>query len=60
MADRGLERALTSAIAHETSDQDTVIELSLSHDQTVPLLHLVQQLIGDSTSMHIAYFKQVR
>ena len=60
MADRGLEKALTSAIAHETSsDVDPVLELSLSHDQSVPLLHLVQQLIGNSTSMHLTYFKQV-
>lgn len=59
MADRGLEKALTSAIAHETSGQDAVIELSFSHDQSVPLLHLVQQLISNATSMHLAYFKQV-
>ena len=58
-ADHGLEKALTSAIAHETLDQDVVPGVS-STDQSVPLLHLVQQLIGNSTSMHLAYFKQVR
>lgn len=60
MADRGLEKALSSAITHEaTSDQGMVMELTLSHDQSVPLLHLVQQLIGNATSLHLTYFKQV-
>lgn len=57
MADHGLENALMSAITFETREQDTISEI-LS-DDAVPLLHLVHQLIGNSISMSLSYFKQV-
>ncbi|XP_019851476.1 PREDICTED: E3 ubiquitin-protein ligase HERC2-like [Amphimedon queenslandica] len=57
MADHGLENALMSAITFETREQDTISEI-LS-DDAVPLLHLVHQLIGNSISMSLSYFKQL-
>lgn len=58
MADHGLENALMSAITFETREHDTISEI-LS-DDAVPLLHLVRQLIGNSASMNLSYFKQVQ
>lgn len=58
MADHSLENALMSAIKVETQEQDIIS--GITSDDAVPLLHLVQQLIGNSISMNLSYFKQVK
>ena len=57
MTDRGLENALVTAIAYEVQDPAAVLKLGA--ESSVPLLHLVQQLIGNATSRQLASIKQV-
>lgn len=58
MADRSLEKALIAAIdvdSHEPSSPS-----GTKDEQAFPLLHLVQQLITNSTNKQLIYFNQVR
>ena len=57
MADKGLEDALSSAIAHEV--QDRTVVLPGGTDSAVPLLHLVRQLLGNATGKQLSALKQV-
>ena len=58
MADQGLENALITAIAYEVQDPATVLKPGV--ESSVPLLLLVQQLVGNSSSRQMALLKRVR
>jgi len=57
MADRGLEDALATSIAHEVRDPAAMLKPGI--ESSVPLLQLVQQLISNSTNKQTAILKQV-
>ena len=57
MADRGLEDALVTSIAHEVRDPAAMLKPGM--ESSVPLLHLVRQLISNSTSRQMSLLKQV-
>ena len=61
MADRGLEDALTTAIAAEMKDGRPVslYEARGDVEGTVPLLHLVRQLLGNATGKQLSELKKV-
>ena len=59
MADQGLENSLSTAIALETKDEEELVHGQQIQEQVVPLLHLVQQLISNTTSVLLSYLKQV-
>ena len=61
MADRGLEDALTTAIAAEVKEGKSVAlyEVGGGSESTVPLLHLVRQLLGNATSRQLSALKKV-
>ena len=59
MADQGLENSLRTAIAMETKDEEETLHGQQIQEQVVPLLHLVQQLISNTTSVLLPYLKQV-
>ena len=59
MADQGLENSLSTAIALETKDGEELVHGQQIQEQVVPLLHLVQQLISNTTSVLLSYLKQV-
>ena len=58
MEDCSIENALISAITMESQGQATPTASSKA-EQAIPLLHLVHQLISNSTSKQLTYFKQV-
>ena len=62
MADRGLEDALTTAIAAEMKDRRPVslYEARGDAEGAVPLLHLVRQLLGNATGKQLSELKKVR
>ena len=60
MADQGLENSLRTAIAMETKDEEEILQGQQIQEQVVPLLHLVQQLISNTTSVLLPYLKQVQ
>ena len=57
MADRGLEDALVTSIAHEVRDPAAMMKPGM--ESSVPLLQLVRQLISNSTSRQMSLLKQV-
>ena len=57
MADRSLEDALVTSIAHEVQDPAAMLKPGM--ESSVPLLHLVRQLISNSTSRQMSLLKQV-
>ena len=62
MADRGLEDALTAAIAAEVRDGRSVSLSEVggeSESAAVPLLHLVRQLLGNATGRQLSALKKV-
>lgn len=61
MADRGLEDALTMAIAAEMKDGKPVslYEVQGEGESAVPLLHLVRQLLGNATGKQLSALKKV-
>ena len=62
MADRGLEDALTVAIAAEVRDGRSVSLSEVSggpESAAVPLLHLVRQLLGNATGRQLSALKKV-
>ena len=58
MADRGLEDALTTAIAAEMKDGKPV-SLYEAQEGSVPLLHLVRQLLGNATGRQLSELKKL-
>ena len=63
MADRGLEGALTIAIAAEVRDGGSVALYEVSggsESAVVPLLHLVRQLLGNATGRQLSSLKKVK
>ena len=72
MADQGLEDALLAAIAHEVQDGTVTspdgmvvspggtVVFPGGADTAVPLLHLVQQLLGNATGKQLSSLKEVR
>lgn len=62
MADRGLQDALTTAIAAEMKDGKPVslYEAQGGAEGAVPLLHLVRQLLGNATGKQLSALKKVR
>ncbi|CAI8025913.1 E3 ubiquitin-protein ligase HERC2 [Geodia barretti] len=62
MADRGLEDALTAAIAAEVRDGRSVTLSEVSggpESAAVPLLHLVRQLLGNATGRQLSALKKL-
>ena len=61
MADRGLEDALSMAIAAEMKDGQPVslYEVQGGGESAVPLLHLVRQLLGNATGKQLSALKKV-
>lgn len=57
MVGQGLENALMTAIAFEVQDPTAILKPGL--ESPVPLLQLVQQLVGNSTSQQTTCLKQV-
>lgn len=57
MVGQGLENALMTAIAFEVQDPSAILKPGL--ESPVPLLQLVQQLVGNSTSRQTTCLKKV-
>lgn len=58
MSDQGLENALTTAIAYEAQDPAAVLKAA-GTESSVPLIQLIQHLVGNSTARQLAFLKQV-
>ena len=60
MSDRGLEEALSTAIAVEMKAGRSVsLSETRGSESTVPLLHLVRQLLGNATGQQLTALKKV-
>ena len=59
MVDQGLENALLTAIAYEVQDPAAVLKVA-EMESSVPLIQLLQQLIGNSTARQLSFLKQVK
>ncbi len=55
---QGLENALMMAVACEVQDPATILKGPRT-ESTVPLIQLLQQLLGNSTARQLAFLKQV-
>ncbi len=58
MVDRGLEDALVTAIAYEVQDPAAALK-AVGVESSLPLMQLLQQLLGNSTAKQLSFLKQV-
>ena len=58
MVDRGLEEALVTAIAYEVHDPAAALK-AVGVESSLPLMQLLQQLLGNATAKQLSFLKQV-